>query len=75
MGSYGCHGLFTFFVVGVLPGLQPVARGKAMAELILQGDCQLLDLSPFDPARFTQAATVKGNRGRKQQGTNVGEQW
>jgi glycine/D-amino acid oxidase-like deaminating enzyme len=50
------------------------ACGLAMAELILQGKCTCVDLSPFDPARFTPAA-VRGNRGRKQQGTNVGEQW
>ncbi len=83
--SLYCHGMYLIYGISCLPWLVYIfclrgiawapACGKAMAELILQGDCQLLDLSPFDPARFTPAATVKGNRGRKQQGTNVGEQW
>lgn len=48
------------------------ACGLAMAELILDGECTSVDLSPFDPARFTPKAT---KRGRKQQGVDVGEQW
>jgi hypothetical protein len=45
-----------------------------MAELILDGESQCVDLSPFDPSRFTPAAQ-RGERGRKRQGTSVGEQW
>jgi glycine/D-amino acid oxidase-like deaminating enzyme len=48
------------------------ACGKAMAELILQGKSTSIDLSPFDPARFTQKRT---GRGRKKKGASVGEQW
>jgi len=51
------------------------ACGKAMAELILDGKSSCVDLSPFNPARFTPTKTRRGGRGRKQQGTSVGEQW
>jgi glycine/D-amino acid oxidase-like deaminating enzyme len=51
------------------------AAGKAMAELILEGRATCLDLSPFDPGRYTPSAAQRGNRGRKQRGLNVGEQW
>ena len=47
--------------------------GKAMAELILEGECSSVDLRPFDPARFTKR--VRGGRGRKRRGESVGEQW
>jgi hypothetical protein len=50
------------------------ACGKAMAELILQGESSCVNLKPFDPARFTPQ-TGRGGRGRKMKGTNVGEQW
>lgn len=46
--------------------------GRAMAELILEGKCTSLDLSPFDPARFNPASS---KRGRKKGTMNVGEQW
>ena len=50
------------------------ACGKAMAELILDGESKCVDISPFDPSRFTPAAQ-RGQRGRKRQGASVGEQW
>lgn len=49
------------------------ACGKAMADLVLTGKSDDVDLSPFDPARFTKRA--KGGRGRKKGTTNMGEQW
>ena len=49
------------------------ASGRVMAELVLDGKAKSINLDPFDPARFTKEA--KGGRGRKQRGTNVGEQW
>ncbi|GKY93919.1 hypothetical protein MPSEU_000358800 [Mayamaea pseudoterrestris] len=48
------------------------ACGLGMAELVLDGAASTLDLTPFDPARFTTKAK---SRGRKRQGTDVGEQW
>ena len=48
------------------------ACGKALAELVLTGECSFLDLRPFNPARFT---TTNQRRGRKKQGLDVGEQW
>jgi hypothetical protein len=45
-----------------------------MAELVLTGKSTSVDLSPFDPARFTPA-NKRGGRGRKKQGESVGEQW
>ena len=48
------------------------ACGKAMAELVLEGASRSVDLTPFDPARFTPQAK---RRGRKKQGVDVGEQW
>uniref|UniRef100_A0A7S1BNB3 FAD dependent oxidoreductase domain-containing protein n=2 Tax=Corethron hystrix TaxID=216773 RepID=A0A7S1BNB3_9STRA len=50
------------------------ACGKAMAELILEGSSSCVDLSPFDPSRFTPDRK-KAGRGRKRGVTNVGEQW
>mmetsp|Transcript_28983 Transcript_28983/g.33310 ORF Transcript_28983/g.33310 Transcript_28983/m.33310 type:complete len:474 (+) Transcript_28983:75-1496(+) len=47
--------------------------GKAMAELIWDGESSSVDLKPFDPSRFT--TKVGGGRGRKRRGMNVGEQW
>lgn len=51
------------------------ACGKAISELVLHGKSTSVDLSPFDPARFTPADTLRGGRGRKRRGTSVGEQW
>jgi glycine/D-amino acid oxidase-like deaminating enzyme len=48
------------------------ACGIGIAELVLDGAPSSIDLSAFDPTRFTTKAT---SRGRKRQGTNVGEQW
>ena len=48
------------------------ACGKAMAELILEGQSSSIDLGPFSPTRFT---TKVSGRGRKKQGESVGEQW
>jgi glycine/D-amino acid oxidase-like deaminating enzyme len=50
------------------------ACGKAMAELVVDGESKSIDLRPFDPSRFTPPAQ-RGGRGRKKQGMNVGEQW
>ena len=50
------------------------ACGKAMAELVLDGESKSINLGPFDPARFTPNAG-RGGRGRKRQGASVGEQW
>lgn len=47
--------------------------GKAMSELILEGESASVDLRPFDPARFT--TQLSGGRGRKRRGQSVGEQW
>lgn len=49
------------------------ACGKAMAELVLDGESSSVDLSPFDPSRFS--AKLSGGRGRKKKGSSVGEQW
>jgi glycine/D-amino acid oxidase-like deaminating enzyme len=50
------------------------ACGKAMAELVLDGESSSVNLAPFDPARFTPDAK-RGGRGRKLRGESVGEQW
>jgi len=50
------------------------ACGVAISELVLTGSSTSVDLSPFDPARFTPKRG-RGGRGRKKQGTSVGEQW
>eukprot|EP00804_Cyclotella_cryptica_P018067 CCRYP_017606-RA/>CCRYP_017606-RA protein AED:0.03 eAED:0.03 QI:84/1/1/1/1/1/2/396/482 len=50
------------------------ACGRAMAELVLDGECACLDLNPFDPARFT-TSSKRGGRGRKKGSLSVGEQW
>lgn len=49
--------------------------GKAMAELVLTGSCSCVDLSPFDPNRYTPGVGKRGGRGRKRLGMDVGEQW
>jgi hypothetical protein len=51
------------------------ATGLAMAELVMDGHSTSVDLSPFDPTRYTPAASKRGSRGRKQRGMDVGEQW
>lgn len=50
------------------------ACGLAISELVLTGTSTSVDLSPFDPARFTSNAG-RGGRGRKKGGASVGEQW
>ena len=60
-------------IMGAVPGLEGVylatghgrqgilqspPSGKAMAELILDGETQTLELGPFDPARFAPDATI-----------------
>ena len=50
------------------------ACGKAMAELVLEGSCKSVNLTPFNPSRFT-APGSRGGRGRKKKGVSVGEQW
>lgn len=50
------------------------ACGKAISELVLEGSSSSINLTPFDPARFTPAAD-RGTRGRKKRGASVGEQW
>lgn len=50
------------------------ACGLAMSELLLEGSSSSINLSPFDPARFTPKLS-RGSRGRKRQGESVGEQW
>ncbi len=48
------------------------ACGLSMAELILEGDSQSINLDPFSPSRFTRKVA---GRGRKRRGESVGEQW
>jgi len=50
------------------------ASGKAMSELLLDGEASCVDLAPFSPARF-MPQPEKGRRGRKQGSAPVGEQW
>jgi len=50
------------------------ACGKSISELVLEGESSSIDLTPFDPARFTPVGK-RGGRGRKRQGESVGEQW
>lgn len=50
------------------------ACGKAMSELVLDGQSRSVDLRPFDPTRFTPAQG-RGGRGRKKGSLSVGEQW
>jgi glycine/D-amino acid oxidase-like deaminating enzyme len=51
--------------------------GLAMTELILDGRCKCVDLSAFDPGRFSTPARdlARGKRGRAQGEAPVGEQW
>ena len=46
--------------------------GKAMSELIVDGEASCVNLKPFAPARF---APKKTGRGRKRGEAPVGEQW
>ena len=50
------------------------ACGKAISELVLDGESSSVNLAPFDPARFTPEQG-RGGRGRKKKGADVGEQW
>jgi glycine/D-amino acid oxidase-like deaminating enzyme len=50
------------------------ACGRAISELVLEGESSSVNLDPFDPARFTPGAK-RGGRGRKRRGVDVGEQW
>eukprot|EP00591_Stephanopyxis_turris_P011691 CAMPEP_0195508198 /NCGR_PEP_ID=MMETSP0794_2-20130614/1482_1 /TAXON_ID=515487 /ORGANISM="Stephanopyxis turris, Strain CCMP 815" /LENGTH=419 /DNA_ID=CAMNT_0040635105 /DNA_START=205 /DNA_END=1464 /DNA_ORIENTATION=- len=50
------------------------ACGKAMAELVLDGQSTSIDLTPFDPSRFNPKRG-RGGRGRKRGTASVGEQW
>eukprot|EP01123_Difflugia_compressa_P000204 TRINITY_DN10303_c0_g1_i1.p1 TRINITY_DN10303_c0_g1~~TRINITY_DN10303_c0_g1_i1.p1 ORF type:complete len:309 (+),score=52.24 TRINITY_DN10303_c0_g1_i1:92-928(+) len=54
---------------GILWG--PVT-GLAMSELILEGTSKCVDLNAFWPGRFMESV---GNRGRKKNENDVGEQW
>jgi len=47
--------------------------GKAMSELLIDGQASCVDLRPFDPSRFAPRET--GPRGRKRGQMPVGEQW
>jgi glycine/D-amino acid oxidase-like deaminating enzyme len=49
------------------------ACGKAMAELVMLGHTETINLSPFSIARFMPKKT--GDRGRKVGDVSVGEQW
>ena len=48
--------------------------GLAMSQLLVDGKSSVVDLRPFDPARF-MAPKAKGTRGRKRGEAPVGEQW
>jgi glycine/D-amino acid oxidase-like deaminating enzyme len=48
--------------------------GLAMAEYMVTGSCNAIDLSPFKPARFSTVGST-GRRGRKKGSMEVGEQW
>uniref|UniRef100_A0A7R9WPB7 FAD dependent oxidoreductase domain-containing protein n=1 Tax=Craspedostauros australis TaxID=1486917 RepID=A0A7R9WPB7_9STRA len=50
------------------------ACGKVMSELVTTGQADSVDISPFDPSRFTPSAG-RGGRGRKRGSQSVGEQW
>ena len=50
------------------------ACGKALSELVLDGESRSVELKSFDPTRFT-ASSGRGGRGRKKGSLNVGEQW
>ena len=51
--------------------------GKAMAELLLEGEAKCVNLAPFAPGRFgpNKGAAAAGGRGRKRGTVAVGEQW
>ena len=49
------------------------ACGKAMSELVMDGESRCINLAPFSPMRFSKRSNV--GRGRKKKGTSVGEQW
>jgi len=51
--------------------------GRAMAELILQGEARVVNLKPFSPRRFdtTVQRELMRERGRRRRGEPIGEQW
>ena len=49
--------------------------GLCMAELMITGRSQTVDLSPFGLSRFMKRAGSGSGRGRKMISTAVGEQW
>ncbi|EKX33390.1 hypothetical protein GUITHDRAFT_158911 [Guillardia theta CCMP2712] len=50
--------------------------GLAMSELILDGKSKCVDLSPFNPGRFSKKSAASSlRRGRQQVNEPVGEQW
>ena len=50
--------------------------GLIMSELILDGKSSCVDISAFDPGRFSvDAGSGKAKRGRQQVDQPVGEQW
>lgn len=50
--------------------------GKAMSELIIDGESSCVSLNKFSPGRFGSAAdSRRGGRGRKMGSVSVGEQW
>lgn len=51
----------------------PIA-GLAMAQLITNGICSVIDLSSFDISRFTPRSNERA-RGKKVGDANIGEQW
>ena len=48
--------------------------GLAMAQLVAQGSCDIIDISAFAASRFLPRVESK-ERGRKKGGVDVGEQW
>lgn len=50
--------------------------GLAMAEMLMEEKCSIVDLTAFDPARYMQTITSNpSQRGRKKGTEAVGEQW
>jgi glycine/D-amino acid oxidase-like deaminating enzyme len=50
--------------------------GLAMAEMLIEDKCNVIDLTAFDPARYMQTITSQqSQRGRKKGSEAVGEQW
>lgn len=53
--------------------------GLAMAEIMMEDTCTVVDVTPFDPSRYMQSILTAGKgssqRGRKKGKDVVGEQW